>query len=324
MYGRVVWQDTCCFWFRTMFVFPAIWSVEGHFFWEIAFSGENALEKTRRKIANTSRKRIHRGPEVSKVIVLLKKNYLWRWENFLLGPHLLGVPSLFTSVYQQTRAYPGPVFLCVKSHPFNPRFRKKNTNKNPEKKQPPLQVSRGWHTVSNSSVTRGSRNELGISTNRSNLEIFTTMAMASCWSQGEPQRKTRKSNVVSFRKSVNAKQMVEIPPWFSGVESSFFGIISRKTTNKWFSEDHFKRKRQQLSSKHHFSGVQVVIAVGWFIFKVQSSTDDWLIFMCDSKDLLEGGYVRHAFRFHVQLSGRTLPPIIIMEVEHWAPKRWVY
>ena len=219
---HAVFGSEPCLYFQQSEVLRAI------FFWEIAFSGENALEKTRRKIANTSRKRIHRGPEVSKVIVLLKKNYLWRWENFLLGPHLLGVPSLFTSVYQQTRAYPGPVFLCVKSHPFNPRFRKKNTNKNPEKKQPPLQVSRGWHTVSNSSVTRGSRNELGISTNRSNLEIFTTMAMASCWSQGEPQRKTRKSNVVSFRKSVNAKQMVEIPPDFQGWSHHFLGSFQGK------------------------------------------------------------------------------------------------
>ena len=162
------------------------------FFREIAFSGGKRAEKPQ----NQWRKRMHRGSGSIQVHRLLKRELLVAVREFFVGASFVGGSLV---VYQQTRAMSfSALNLFIPSTPGG--FRKKNTNKKiPKTKttQPPLRVSRGWHTVSNSSVTRGSRNELGISTNRSNLD--DGRVASCCWSQGEPQRKTRKSNVVSFR-----------------------------------------------------------------------------------------------------------------------------
>ena len=138
-------RDTCSFCFRIMFqiLFPSNLKCWGPVFgWEKKWKNQASGETETFGVQSPA------GALISK----------WRWG----FPHLQ--PSLFTK--KNHGHVMEIVFLCQISIPSSPIFY--NTNWWSVFFWTP-QVSRGWHTVSNSSATRWSRNELGISTNRSNL-----------------------------------------------------------------------------------------------------------------------------------------------------------
>ena len=137
--------------------------------------------------------------------------------------------------------------------------------------------------------------------------------------KGSPKEKPEKATSWVLELGECKNRCWDFPHWFSGVQSSFLGIISRKTTNKWFSGDHYQKgKATTVFQSIIFQGSRCKLAVGWFLFlgNNHQRTDGQLVDFIGTipRTYLRGGYVRHAFRFHVKLSGGTLPNIIIMEV----------